>query len=75
MIDDKVYKIDKLACLKHKAAKKGVTLSYRFRREEARRIAAAKKQSQLVISIPDKTCQHGPLDHVDNFLSDSSSRK
>ena len=25
-------------------------------------------------SIPGKTCQHGPLDRVDNFLSESSSR-
>ena len=33
----KVYKIDKLACLKHIAAKKGVTLSYRSKTEEARR--------------------------------------
>ena len=41
----KVYKIDKLACLKHIAAKKGVTLSYRFRTDEARRKAPAKKQS------------------------------
>ena len=72
----KVYKIDKLACLKHIAAKKGVTLSYRSKTEESRRTTAVNKQSQrLAKSIPDKSCQHGPPDRVDNFQSDSSSRK
>ena len=71
----KVYKIDKLACLKHIAAKKGVTLSYRSKTEEARTAATNKQSQQLTKSIPDKTCQHGPPDCVDNFLSESSSRK
>ena len=42
----KVYKIDKVACLKHIAAKEGVTLSYRSRSEEARRNNAINKQKQ-----------------------------
>ena len=46
---------------------------YRSKTKEARRTAAAKKK--LAKSIPDKTCQRGPLDLVDNFLSDSFSTK
>ena len=40
----KVYKVDKVACLKHISAEDGVTLSYRSRTEEARREASLKKQ-------------------------------
>ena len=36
----KVYKVDKVACLKHIAAEEGTTLSYRCKTEEARRQAA-----------------------------------
>ena len=38
----KVFKVDKVACLKHLAAKEGVVVSYRSRTEEARRSIAAK---------------------------------
>ena len=75
----KVYKLDKVACLKHMAAEKGVVLSYRSTTEEARRVSAIQKQKQRLKSIPDKSCQFGPPDRVDDFLqptcSNTSSRK
>ena len=64
----KVYKLDKVACLKHMAAEKGVVLSYRSTTEEARRVSAIQKQKQRLKSIPDKSCQFGPPDRVDNFV-------
>ena len=70
----KVYKVDKIACLKHIAAEDGVSLSYRSQTEEARRVAAAKKSQQRMKLIPDKTAQFGPPDRTDNFVV-SSSRK
>ena len=73
----KVYKVDKVACLKHIAAEKGSVLSYRSRTEEARRMEALAKQKQRMKCIPDKTSQYGPPDRVDNFKSSlpHSSRK
>ena len=50
-----VYEVDKVTCLKHIAAEKGVVLSYRSRTEEAWRMTAAKKQKQRMKSLPDKT--------------------
>ena len=41
-----VYKLDKVVCLKHIAAEKGVSLSYHSRSEEARRASARKKQKR-----------------------------
>ena len=70
----KVYKVDKVACLKHIAAKEGVSLSYRSQTEEARRVAAAKKCQQRMKLIPDKAAQVGPPDHTDIFVV-STSRK
>ena len=41
-----VYKLDKIVCLKHVAAKEDVSLSYCSRSEEVRRKSARKKQKQ-----------------------------
>ena len=59
----KVYKVDKVACLKHIAAEEGVFSSYRSQTEEARRVATAKKCQQRMKLIPDKAAQFGPPDH------------
>ena len=71
----KVYKIDKVACLKHIAAEDGTSLSYRSKTEQARRETARRKQKQRMGSIPDKTAEYGPPDRPSNFLSTSGSRK
>ena len=41
----KVYKVDKVTCLKHMAAEDGIVLSYRSKSEEARRMTAKKNRS------------------------------
>ena len=77
----KVYRVDKLACLRHLAAEGGVSISYRSRTEESRRAAAAKKQEQRKKTFPeDCSSQFGPPDHLANFrdssgVQGSSSRK
>ena len=71
----KVYKIDKVACLKHIAAEDGTSLSYRSKIEQVRRETARRKQKQRMGSIPDKTAEYGPPDCPSNFLSTSGSRK
>ena len=63
----KVYKVDKVACLKHIAAEEGTVLSYRSRTEESRRLEALAKRKQRMKCIPDKTSQYGPPDRTDNF--------
>ena len=64
----KVYKIDKVACLKHIAAQHKISLSYRSRTEEARRTAATKKQKQRYKNIStDKSANFGPPDRSTNF--------
>ena len=68
----KVYKVDKVACLKHITGEDGVSLSYRSQTEEARRMAAAKKCQQRMKVVPDKTAQFGPPDCTDNFVASSS---
>lgn len=71
----KVYKIDKVACLKHMAAEKGVSLSYRSRTEDARRMSAAKKQQQRLNKVvPDKNLQFGPPDRNDTFACSPPSK-
>ena len=40
----KVYRVDKVACLKHIAAEEDMGLSYRLRTEGARRMSAGKRQ-------------------------------
>ena len=62
----KVYKVDKVACLKHIAAEEGTVLSYRSRTEESRRMQALAKQKQRMKCVPDRTSQYGPPDRVDN---------
>ena len=59
-----VYKIDKVACLKHIAAQHKTSLSYRSRTEEA----ATKKQKQRYKNIStDKSANFGPPDRPTNF--------
>ena len=64
----KVYKVDKVACLKHMAAEDGIVLSYRSKNEEARRMTAKKKQEYRKRSFPDKESEYGPPDRTDNFV-------
>ena len=72
----KVYKVDKVACLKHISAEEGAGLSYRSRTEEARRMLAENRQKQRVKSVPDKSSQFGPPDRSDTFVTGpSASRK
>ena len=71
----KVYKVDKVACLKHIAAEDGVSWSYRSQTEEARRTAAAKKCQQRMKVVPDKIAQFGPPDCTDNFVANSSRKR
>lgn len=52
----KVYKLDKVACLKHIAAKQKVSLSYQSRSEEARLADVQRKQKQRQKTLaPDRT--------------------
>ena len=69
----KVYKLDKIACLKHIAAEACISLSYRSRIEDARRDESERKQKQRSIKdIPvDRRAQFGPPDKSSNFLSPS----
>ena len=70
----KVYKLDKVACLKHIAAEQNVSLSYRSRSEEARLADAQRKQKQRQKTLaPDKTAQFGPPDKLSNFAPSASS--
>ena len=72
----KVYKVDKVACLKHMVAEEGVILSYRSRTEDSRRMAAKKKSLQRKQKIiPDRAAQFGLPDRSDNFVASSVSRK
>ena len=70
----KVYKLDKIAALRHIAATENISLSYRSRSdarlEEAQR---KRKQRQKAIS-PDKSAQYGPPDRSSNFSQPSSSK-
>ena len=69
----KIYKIDKVACLKHNITVKG-GLSYRSRSEEARRSNALSKQKQCLKSISDPESQYGPLDCATKFSTSSRKR-
>ena len=70
----KVYKVDKVACLKHMTAQEGVALSYRSRSEEARRNNAISKQNQRLKFTADPECQYGPPDRAANFPTSSRKR-
>ena len=70
----KVYKIDKVACLKHIAAQHKTSLSYCLRTEEARRTAATRKQKQRCKNIStDKSANFGPPDRSTNFSCGEAS--
>ena len=72
----KVYKLDKVACLKHIAAEEGISTSYRSTSEEARRAAAKTKARQryMAKSCSDKDAQFGPPDRYDNFNPNTNKR-
>ena len=59
----------KVICLKHIAAEEGVSLSYRSRSEEARRVSARNKQKQCIAQYP--PAQFGPPDRSSNFTGSS----
>lgn len=64
----KVYKVDKIHCLRHITAENGSSISYRSRSTEARAAEARKKQKQRYSKIPsDRTSEFGPPDKVTNF--------
>ena len=64
----KVYKLDKVACLKHIAAEQNISLSYRSCSEEAWLADARSKQKQRQKTLaPDKTAQYRPPDKLSNF--------
>lgn len=63
----KVYKVDKIACLKHMAAEANISLSYRSRSQEAKSKEAKRKQQQRKKTFPDKSVQFGPPDKTSNF--------
>ena len=64
----KVYKIDKVACLKHMAVKDGLSISYWSKTEESWREEALQKKKQRVKWITNKTAEYGPS----NFLEPSN---
>ena len=72
----KIYKLDKVACLKHIATEEGVGTSYRSKSEEARRTAAKSKahQRQVAKTFPDKNAQFGLPDQSGNFNPKASKR-
>ena len=70
----KVYKVDKVACLKHIAAEIDVSLSYRSTTEEARREATLNRRKQKMNSVPDKTALYGLPNRASNFIPCNSSR-
>ena len=69
----KMYKVDKVACLKHVAAEDGINLSYRSKSEEGRRMTAHKRQEYRKRSVPDKESEFGPPDHVENIVSHATA--
>ena len=74
----KVYKVDKVACLRHIAAEDHVSLSYRSRDTDAVRVEAARKQKQRQKDTvaPDKSAQFGLPDSSDRASNfDTRKRK
>ena len=64
----KVYKIDKVACLKHMVAEDGLSLSYRSKTEECRRMEALQKRKQRTVRFTsDANAEYGPPDRQCNF--------
>ena len=72
----KVYKLDKLHCLKHIAAEKGSSITYRSQSEEAKATEAKKRQKRHYSNVPsDKAAEFGPSDKVTNFNVSSSQKR
>ena len=64
----KVYKVDKVHCLRHIVAEMGSSVSYRSQSEDARAAEAKRKQKQRCSTGPsDKSAEFGPPDKVSNF--------
>ena len=64
-----VYSLDKSACIKHLAALKESSISYRDKTESAKRASAAKRQQQCLVSSisTDPMATHGPPDRACHF--------
>ena len=61
----KVYKIDKVCCLKHFAAEDGLSLSYRSKTEESRRMEALQKiKRRSTACVSDAKADYGPPDRL-----------
>ena len=71
----KVYKIDKVAYLKHLAAEDGLSLSYRSKTEESRRMEALQKKKQKACTVVDATADYGPPDRPSNFQPATRQKK
>ena len=71
----KVYKIDKVFCLKHITAEKNLPLSYHSNNNVARQEASLRKQKQRKMCAPDKKAQYGPPDRSSNFISTRSLKR
>ena len=69
----KVYKLDKVACLKHIAAELNVSLSYRSHSEEARLADAQRKRKQRQKTLSVIKLQFEPPDKLSNFAPSASS--
>ena len=70
----KVYKIDKVCCLKHLAAEDGLSLSYCSKSEESRRMEALQKRKQRSTACtPDTSAEYGPPDRSCNFFNEGST--
>ena len=63
----KVYKTDKVACLKYLAAEDGLSLSYRSKTEESRQMEALQKKEQRAHTVVDATADYRPPDCPSNF--------
>ena len=65
----KIYKLDKVACLKHIATEEEVSTSYRSKSEEVRGTAAKSKAHprQVAKTFPDKNARFGPPDRSGNI--------
>ena len=69
----KVYRVDKVHCLRHITAEQGSSISYRSRSTEARAAEASKRQKRRYSTVPsDREAEFGPPDKVTNFNMKSS---
>ena len=71
----KVYKLDKIAALRHIAAEGNISVSYRSCSDDARLEESQRKRRQRQKAISsDKSAQYGPPDRSSNFCQPSSSK-